>query len=60
MNLILLEERDRVDSSSVTLSDARAAHLLNVLRVTPGQTVRSGCSMVRLAWEPWSSHVMDA
>ena len=42
MNLILLEERDRVGSSSVTLSDARAAHLLKVLRVTPGQTVRIG------------------
>jgi RsmE family RNA methyltransferase len=42
VNLILLEERDRVDASCVTLSDARAAHLLNVLRVTPGQTVRVG------------------
>jgi RsmE family RNA methyltransferase len=42
VNLILLEERDRVDGSFVTLTDARAAHLLNVLRVTPGQTVRVG------------------
>lgn len=42
MNLILVEERDRVDSSCVTLADARAAHLLNVLRVAPGQTVRIG------------------
>ena len=42
MNLILLEDRDRVDASCVTLTDARAAHLLNVLRVTPGQTVRVG------------------
>ena len=42
MNLILLDERDRGDAHSVTLSDARAAHLLNVLRVAPGQTVRVG------------------
>jgi len=42
VNLILLEERDRVGSSSVTLSDVRAAHLLNVLEVVPGQTVRVG------------------
>jgi 16S rRNA (uracil1498-N3)-methyltransferase len=42
VNLILLEERDRTDSSSVTLTGARAAHLLKVLRVTPGQTVRVG------------------
>lgn len=42
MNLILLEERDRIDSSLVTLTDARAEHLLKVLRVTPGQTVRIG------------------
>ncbi len=42
MNLILLDERDRIDSDCVTLSDARAAHLLSVLRVTPGQTVRIG------------------
>ena len=42
MNLILLDGHDRIDASSVTLSDARATHLLNVLRVTPGQTVRLG------------------
>jgi 16S rRNA (uracil1498-N3)-methyltransferase len=42
MNLILLDERDRIDSSSVTLCDARATHLLNVLRVAPGQMVRIG------------------
>ena len=42
MNLILLDERDRVGSSQVTLSDARAAHLLNVLKVTPGREVRVG------------------
>jgi RsmE family RNA methyltransferase len=42
MNLLLLDERDRIDSHCVTLSDARAAHVLNVLRATPGQTVRIG------------------
>ena len=42
MNLILVDERERVDGHSVTLSDARAAHLLNVLRVVPGQSVRVG------------------
>jgi RsmE family RNA methyltransferase len=31
-----------MESSGITLSDARAAHLVNVLRVTPGQTVRIG------------------
>jgi RsmE family RNA methyltransferase len=42
MNLLLLDERDRLDAHCVTLSDARAAHVLNVLRATPGQTVRIG------------------
>src|SRR5688572_16904484 len=42
MNLVLLEEHERVDASRVTLTDARATHLLGVLRVTPGQTVRVG------------------
>ena len=42
MNLILVDERERVDGHSVTLSDARAAHLLSVLRVVPGQSVRVG------------------
>ena len=42
MNLILLDERDRLESSQVTISDARAAHLLNVLKVAPGQAVRVG------------------
>ena len=42
MNLLLLDERDRIDSQCVTLADARAAHVLNVLRATPGQTVRIG------------------
>ena len=42
MNLILLDERDRLDAGRVTLADGRAAHVLNVLKVTPGQTVRVG------------------
>ena len=42
MNLILLEDCDRGGDSCVTLTGARATHLLNVLRVTPGQTVRIG------------------
>jgi 16S rRNA (uracil1498-N3)-methyltransferase len=42
VNLILLEERDRAGSSSVTLSDGRATHLLHVLKVVPGQTLRVG------------------
>jgi 16S rRNA (uracil1498-N3)-methyltransferase len=42
VNLILLDGRDGLDPRHVTLSDARAAHLLNVLSVTPGQTVRVG------------------
>jgi 16S rRNA (uracil1498-N3)-methyltransferase len=42
VNLILLDERDGLDSGVVTLADARATHLLTVLKVTPGQTVRVG------------------
>jgi 16S rRNA (uracil1498-N3)-methyltransferase len=42
VNLILLDGRDGLDSRRVTLSDARAAHLLNVLKVAPGQAVRIG------------------
>jgi RsmE family RNA methyltransferase len=42
VNLILLDGRDRADTTCVTLTDGRAAHLLSVLRVTPGQTVRVG------------------
>ena len=42
MNLILLNESDHREGACVTLTDARATHLLKVLRVTPGQTVRVG------------------
>jgi 16S rRNA (uracil1498-N3)-methyltransferase len=42
VNLILLTGSDRAELPSVTLSDARATHLLKVVRVRPGQTVRVG------------------
>lgn len=42
MNLIILEERDRIDDSHVVLADARATHLRTVLNVTPGRQVRVG------------------
>jgi len=42
VNLIVLEARDGLDAGAVTLSDARAAHLLTVLRATPGQQIRVG------------------
>ena len=42
MNLILLDECTRADASRVTLTGARAIHLLSVLRVAPGQTIRIG------------------
>ena len=42
MNLILLEAREVSESHHATIADARARHLLNVLHVIPGQTVRVG------------------
>src|SRR5687767_10421738 len=42
VNLIILEAGEVGDSGDVTLSDARAAHLLNVLNVAPGAQVRIG------------------
>jgi RsmE family RNA methyltransferase len=43
MNLILLDGgADGGTSATLTLPDPRAAHMLNVLRVVPGQTVRVG------------------
>jgi RsmE family RNA methyltransferase len=42
VNLILLEDGEVDGSSHVTLTDARAAHLLDVLHVTPGQPIRIG------------------
>lgn len=41
MNLLLLESSELIDNE-VTLSDRRADHLLRVLRVVPGDTVRVG------------------
>ena len=42
MNLILLEPREVGSDGVVRVSDGRAAHLRNVLRVSAGQTVRVG------------------
>jgi RsmE family RNA methyltransferase len=42
VNLVLLDDRDLLESNRVTLSDSRAGHLLKVLKVLPGHTVRVG------------------
>lgn len=42
MNLILLQACDQLDGDRVTLTDVRARHLLDVLRVTVNQQVRIG------------------
>jgi len=42
VNLILFEPGELTESGKVTVSDGRAAHLLNVLRVQPGHRVRAG------------------
>jgi RsmE family RNA methyltransferase len=42
VNLILLEAHEVGESGDVTLTDARAAHVLNVLRGAPGSSVRVG------------------
>jgi RsmE family RNA methyltransferase len=42
VNLILLDPRDGLTSGEVTLADGRAAHLLEVLKVAHGDTVRIG------------------
>jgi RsmE family RNA methyltransferase len=42
VNLILLEPGEVDGAGDVTLCDARAVHLLNVLKVSAGQTVRIG------------------
>jgi 16S rRNA (uracil1498-N3)-methyltransferase len=41
VNLILFEPHE-LSSSDVVLADGRAAHLLQVLKVSPGQTIRVG------------------
>jgi 16S rRNA (uracil1498-N3)-methyltransferase len=42
VNLIILEPGEVEDSGAVRLSGARAAHLLNVLKIVPGHRVRVG------------------
>ena len=42
MNLIILEPGEVGESGDVRLSGARAAHLMNVLKVAPGSQVRVG------------------
>jgi RsmE family RNA methyltransferase len=42
MNLILIDSGETNDSGDVSLSGARAAHLVNVLKVAPGDRVRLG------------------
>jgi RsmE family RNA methyltransferase len=42
VNLILLERSEASATAEITLTGPRAGHLLHVLRVEPGQTVRVG------------------
>lgn len=42
MNLVILDRHELLGSSQATLVDARAAHLLDVLKVAPGHAVRVG------------------
>ena len=42
MNLILLDPGELGDTAEVTLADTRGTHLREVLKVTPGQSVRVG------------------
>jgi 16S rRNA (uracil1498-N3)-methyltransferase len=42
VNLVVVFEHDRIDAHRVALDDARAAHLVKVLHVAPGHTVRVG------------------
>ncbi len=42
MNLLLLDADEIGDDGRVHLDDRRAEHLRNILRVTPGRTVRAG------------------
>jgi 16S rRNA (uracil1498-N3)-methyltransferase len=42
VNLVILEPAEVSSSGQVTLSDARAAHLLAVLKVAPGSQIRVG------------------
>ena len=49
MNLVLLERPEVRPAGNVTLSDARAAHLIKVLKVGPGSEVRMGLLEARAA-----------
>jgi 16S rRNA (uracil1498-N3)-methyltransferase len=42
VNVILLDERDRLGPHQFLLADARAGHVLRVLNAAPGHTVRVG------------------
>ena len=42
MNLVLVEPDEIGTAGELTLSGARAAHLVNVLHVAPGHSVRVG------------------
>jgi RsmE family RNA methyltransferase len=42
VNLVILEPREVSDAGEARLSGTRGNHLLNVLKVSPGQTVRVG------------------
>lgn len=42
MNIVLIEPHDWIDTTRIALSDRRFDHLLDVLGVTAGQTVRVG------------------
>jgi len=42
MNLVLLEEHDRVDSATFALTEGRAAHIHHVLKARVGQEIRVG------------------
>jgi len=42
VNLILLDRAELGDDGAVTLTDTRARHVIEVLKVTPGQAIRIG------------------
>jgi len=42
VNLVILEERELLESGQATLEGTRAEHLVNVLKVAPGHAVRVG------------------
>ena len=42
MNLLLLDPEEISDSGEVVLTDRRAKHLRNIVRVTPGRPLRAG------------------